>query len=32
VPSFIAIIETLKENEFEIVEGVDSGEVSAFVG
>jgi hypothetical protein len=29
--SFIAIIETLKENDFRIVSGVDSDEVSAFV-
>jgi hypothetical protein len=30
--SFIAIIETLKKNDFRIVSGVDSEEVSAFVG
>jgi hypothetical protein len=30
-PSFIAIIETLRENGFKIVEGVDSDAVSEFV-
>jgi hypothetical protein len=30
--SFVAIVETLKDNEFQIVSGVDAAEVSAFVG